>query len=158
RSGLLNVKHGDATRLRRVELNESGHPMPDSNGVAGAERIAQIARDAGENDLLICLISGGASALLPLPAPPVTLAEKQETTRLLLRCGANIHEFNCLRKHISQLKGGQLARLAWPATIITLVLSDVIGDDLDVIGSGPTVPDRSTYAEARAILTRYGIF
>jgi glycerate 2-kinase len=158
RSGLINVKYGDATRLGRVELNECGHPLPDSNGVAGAERIAQIARDAGENDLLICLISGGASALVPLPAPPITLAEKQETTRLLLHCGANIHEFNCVRKHISQLKGGQLARLAWPATIVTLILSDVIGDDLDVIGSGPTVPDRSTYGEARAILVKYGIF
>jgi glycerate 2-kinase len=155
RSGLINVKYGDATRLRHVEVNECGHPMPDGKGVAGAERIARIAREAGEHDLLICLISGGASALLPLPAQPITLAEKQETTRLLLHCGASIHEINCVRKHISLLKGGQLARLAWPATVVTLILSDVIGDDLDVIGSGPTVPDRSTYADARAILMKY---
>jgi len=157
KTGLINVKYGDTTRLRRVELNACGHPMPDSNGVAGAERIAQIARDAGEDDLLICLISGGASALLPLPATTVTLAEEQETTRLLLHCGANIHEFNCVRKHISQLKGGQLARLAYPARVVTLILSDVIGNDLDVIGSGPTVPDRSTCADARAVLTKYGL-
>ena len=157
RSGLINVKYGDATRLRHVEVNECGHPMPDSKGVVGAERIARIAREAGEHDLLICLISGGASALLPLPAPPVTLAAKQETTRLLLHCGASIHEINCVRKHISLLKGGQLARLAWPATVVTLILSDVIGDDLDVIGSGPAVPDRSTYADARAILVKYRI-
>jgi hydroxypyruvate reductase len=156
-TGLINVKYGETTRLRRVQLNACGHPMPDSNGVAGAERIAQIARDAAEDDLLICLISGGASALLPLPLPPITLAEEQETTRLLLHCGANIHEFNCVRKHISQLKGGQLARLAFPARMVTLILSDVIGDDLDVIGSGPTVPDRTTCADARAVLTKYGL-
>ena len=113
---------------------------------------------AGADDLVICLISGGASALLPLPAPPVTLEEKQETTRLLLACGANIHEINCIRKHISGIKGGQLARLAYPATVLALILSDVIGDDLDMIGSGPTVPDRSTFADARAIFEKYGIW
>jgi glycerate 2-kinase len=105
----------------------------------------------------VCLISGGASALLPLPSPPITLAEKQKTTRALLHSGASIHEMNCVRKHISQIKGGQLARLAYPATLLTLILSDVIGDDLDVIGSGPTVPDRSTLADARAIFEKYGI-
>jgi glycerate 2-kinase len=155
--GLLNVKYGHTARLRRIELNECGHPIPDENGVSGARRIAEIARQAGANDLIVCLISGGASALLPLPAPPVTLEEKQETTRLLLKCGADIHELNCIRKHISLIKGGQLARLAHPATVLTLILSDVTGDDLDTIGSGPTVPDRSTFAQARAILDRYGI-
>ena len=155
--GLINIKYGHAARLRRIELNECGHPLPDRNGELGAQRIAEIARQAGPDDLVVCLISGGASALLPLPAPPVTLVEKQETTRLLLHCGANIHELNCVRKHISALKGGQLAQLAWPATVLALVLSDVIGDDLDVIGSGPTVPDRSTFSEALAILARYGI-
>jgi glycerate 2-kinase len=155
--GLLNVKYGHVARLRRIELNECGHPVPDRNGESGARRIAQIAQEAGADDLLICLISGGASALLPLPTPPITLKEKQETTRLLLDCGADIHEMNCVRKHISQLKGGQLARLAYPATVLTLILSDVIGDDLDVIGSGPTVPDRATFADARAILEKYGI-
>jgi glycerate 2-kinase len=155
--GLINVKYDHTTRLRRIELNECGHPIPDRNGELGAQRIAEIVRQAGPDDLVVCLISGGASALLPLPAPPITLEEKQETTRLLLHCGANIHELNCVRKHISAVKGGQLAQLAWPATVLTLILSDVIGDDLDVIGSGPTVPDRSTFADARAILARYGI-
>ena len=116
--------------------------MPDEAGVAGATRIAAIAAQAGEDDLVLCLISGGASALLPLPADPITLAEKQATTALLLACGANIHEINAVRKHISRIKGGQLARLAAPATVESLLLSDVIGDDLDVIGSGPTAPGR----------------
>ena len=155
--GLINVKYGHTGRLRRIEVNECGHPIPDRNGELGAKRIARIASQAGRDDLLVCLISGGASALLPLPAAPVTLEQKQETTRLLLGCGANIHELNCVRKHISAVKGGQLAQLAYPATVLTLILSDVIGDDLDVIGSGPTVPDRSTFAEARAILAKYGI-
>ena len=155
--GLINIKYGHAARLRRIELNECGHPIPDRNGELGAQRIAEIARQSGQDDLVLCLISGGASALLPLPAPPVTLEEKQETTRLLLHCGANIHELNCVRKHISAVKGGQLAELAFPATVLALILSDVIGDDLDVIGSGPTVPDRSTFSDARAILAKYGI-
>jgi glycerate 2-kinase len=155
--GLVNVKDGHGAKLRRIQINECGHPIPDQRGVAGARRIAQIASQAGEDDLVICLISGGASALLPLPAPPITLAEKQKTTQLLLRCGASIHEINCIRKHISQIKGGKLARLVYPATLVTLILSDVIGDDLDVIGSGPTVPDRSTLADARALLQKYGI-
>ena len=155
--GLINIKYGHAARLRRIELNECGHPIPDRNGELGAQRIADIARQAGPDDLVLCLISGGASALLPLPAPPITLEEKQETTRLLLHCGANIHELNCVRKHISGVKGGQLAGLAFPAAVLALILSDVIGDDLDVIGSGPTVPDRSTFSDARAILAKYGI-
>lgn len=157
-TGLINVKYGHATRLRRIELNECGHPVPDRAGEQGAARIAQIASQAGARDLILCLISGGASALLPLPAPPVTLEEKQAATQLLLDCGANIHEFNCVRKHISLVKGGQLARLAYPATVLTLILSDVIGDDLDVIGSGPTVPDRTTFADAKAVFDKYGIW
>lgn len=158
RGGLVNVKDGHLAPLRRIELNECGHPLPDEAGVRGAARIAAIASAAGERDLVLCLISGGASALLPLPAPPVTLAEKQAVTKLLLACGATIHEINAVRKHISAIKGGQLARLAYPATVLSLMLSDVIGDDLDVIGSGPTTPDTSTFAAARAILQRYGIF
>jgi glycerate 2-kinase len=156
--GLISVKDGHGAKLRRIEIHECGHPVPDARGLAGARRIAQIASQAGPDDLVICLISGGASALLPLPAPPITLAEKQKTTRLLLHCGASIHEINCVRKHISRIKGGQLARLAYPATLLTLILSDVIGDDLDVIGSGPTVPDRSTFADARAIFEKYRIW
>jgi hydroxypyruvate reductase len=156
-AGEINVKDGHGAPLRRIQINECGHPVPDQRGVDGARRIAQIASQATADDLIVCLISGGASALLPLPAPPITLAEKQKTTRLLLHSGASIHEMNCVRKHISQIKGGQLARLAYPATLLTLILSDVIGDDLDVIGSGPTVPDRSTLADARAIFEKYGI-
>jgi glycerate 2-kinase len=156
--GLINVKYGHVARLRRIELNECGHPMPDERGVAGAKRIAAIAAAAQQDDLVLCLISGGGSALLPFPAAPVILAEKQAVTRLLLNCGANIHEINAVRKHISAIKGGQLARLAAPATVEALLLSDVIGDDLDVIGSGPTAPDASTFASAAAILERYGIF
>ncbi len=155
--GLINVKDGDAPRLRRIELNESGHPVPDQRGEQGARRIAEIARAAGPRDLLICLISGGASALMPAPSPPITLAEKQETTRQLLACGATIHEINTVRKHMSGIKGGQLARLASPATVIALILSDVIGDDLDVIGSGPTVADSSTVADAQRIIEKYGL-
>lgn len=157
RGGLLNVKYGHVARLRRIELNECGHPVPDSSGVRGAGRIAEMARQAGPDDLVICLISGGASALMALPAPPITLGEKQATTKLLLACGANIHEINAVRKHISAVKGGQLARLAHPATVLALLLSDVIGDDLDVIGSGPTAPDHSTFAGAWDILEKYGL-
>ena len=156
-AGLLNVKYGHTAKLRRIETNECGHPVPDQNGVAGAERIAQIAAGAGKDDLVVCLISGGASALMPLPADSITLEEKQATTRLLLASGANIHEINSIRKHISRIKGGQLARLASPARVESLMLSDVIGDNLDVIGSGPTAPDASTFAGALEILGRYGI-
>ncbi|HJZ97403.1 MAG TPA: DUF4147 domain-containing protein, partial [Candidatus Solibacter sp.] len=156
-TGLINVKYGHTAKLRRIELNECGHPVPDEAGVNGAARIAAIAESAGANDLVLCLISGGGSALMPLPAEGITLAEKQETTRQLLACGANIHEMNALRKHISRIKGGQLARLAAPATIESLLLSDVIGDNLDVIGSGPTAPDASTFADVAAILAKYRI-
>jgi glycerate 2-kinase len=156
-SGLINVKYGHTVPLQRIELNECGHPVPDENGVAGARRIAAIARNAGADDLLICLISGGASALLPYPAADLTLAEKQEVTRHLLACGANIHEMNTVRKHLSAIKGGQLAAMARPARVVTLILSDVIGDNIDVIGSGPTAPDSSTVNDAIAVLTKYGI-
>ncbi len=153
--GLINAPN--AVKLRRIEINEAGHPIPDRRGVAGARRIARIAEEAGPDDLVICLISGGASALLPLPARGITLAQKQKITRSLLHCGATIHEINCVRKHLSAIKGGKLARLAQPATLLTLVLSDVIGDDLGAIGSGPTVPDLTTIADARAICAKYGI-
>jgi glycerate 2-kinase len=155
--GLLNVKHGHVAKLRRIRLNECGHPVPDEAGVHGAQEIGNIAAKAGEDDLLICLISGGGSALMPFPAQPVTLAEKQDTTQLLLRSGANIHEINTVRKHISSIKGGQLAALAWPAQVLSLILSDVIGDDLDVIGSGPTAPDSSTFLDALAVLEKFGL-
>jgi glycerate 2-kinase len=155
--GLVNVKDGHISKLRRIELNECGHPVPDARGVAGAERMAQMAETAGSEDLVLCLISGGASALLPLPAQPLTLAAKQRVTNMLLACGADIQEFNTVRKHLSRIKGGQLAKLAWPATVEALLLSDVIGDDPSVIGSGPTAPDPSTFADVARIFDRYGI-
>lgn len=155
--GLINVKDGHTARLRRIELNECGHPIPDERGIEGARRIAEIAAKAGPKDAVLCLISGGGSALLPLPAEGITLADKQETTRQLLNCGATIHEINAVRKHLSRIKGGQLAMAARPATVIALLLSDVIGDDLSVIGSGPTAPDESTFADALAVLDKYNI-
>jgi glycerate 2-kinase len=155
--GFINVKYGDTARLRRIETNPCGHPVPDEAGVRGAERIAEIARGAGPRDLLVCLISGGASALMPRPAPPITLAEKQAVTGLLLASGADIHEINAVRKHISAIKGGQLARETG-ARVLALLLSDVIGDDLDTIGSGPTAPDASTFAGARAVLEKHGVY
>jgi glycerate 2-kinase len=154
-AGCVNVKDGDTARTQLIEVRPCGHPFPDERGLLGAKRIAAICDEAGERDLVICLLSGGASALTPYPAPPITLAEKQETTRLLLACGANIHEINAVRKHISAIKGGQLARLAAPAHVISLILSDVVGDDLDVIGSGLTAPDSSTFQSAFAVLKKY---
>lgn len=156
-TGLINVKYGHTAKLRRIELNECGHPVPDENGLRGSRRILEMASEAGADDLVIAIISGGASALLPYPLPPITLEEKQSLTEELLRSGANIHELNAVRKHISAIKGGRLAEAAAPAQVLALILSDVIGDDLDVIGSGPTVPDRSTTEDAEKILRRYGI-
>lgn len=154
-AGCVNVKDGDTAKTRLIELRPCGHPVPDERGFNGAKRIAQICEEAGEDDLVMCLLSGGASALAPYPAPPITLAEKRETTRLLLACGADIHEINAVRKHLSAIKGGQLARLAAPARVVSLILSDVVGDDLDVIGSGPTAPDASTFQTAFSVLEKY---
>jgi hydroxypyruvate reductase len=155
--GLINVPEGAAPKLRRVECNRCRHPIPDVRGAEGARRMLAMAREAGRRDLLICVISGGASAMLPAPAPPMTLEDKQEITGQLLRCGATIHEMNTVRKHLSLIKGGQLAQTAWPAAILTLVLSDVVGDDPEIIGSGPTVADPSTNQDVWRILDRYGI-
>jgi glycerate 2-kinase len=155
--GFLNVPDGVSARLRRIQLHPCGHPIPDERGAEGARRILEIARAAGPRDLLIALISGGASALLPAPAPPLTLASKQALTRQLLASGATIHELNTVRKHLSLIKGGQLAQAAFPATVIALLLSDVVGDDPCVIGSGPTVPDSSTVADAVGVFQKYGL-
>ena len=155
--GVVNVKYGHTTPLRRVELVEAGHPIPDAAGVAGTKMIVGLLEQLDEEDLVFCLLSGGGSALLPLPADGVTLEEKQAVTGLLLQCGATINETNTVRKHISGIKGGQLARLASPARLVSLVLSDVIGDPLDIIASGPTVPDASTYSDCMSILKRYGL-
>lgn len=156
--GIAVTKYGHSGRsLRPVTVIEAGHPIPDERGLAAAGQIRELLRELNARDLLIVLISGGASALLPAPIEPVTLADKQSTTDLLLRAGADITELNTVRKHLSTLKGGGLAALAYPATTISLLLSDVIGDRLDVIGSGPTVPDPSTFSDAAGVLDRYGV-
>ncbi len=155
--GVINVKYGHVSQLKRVKLNEVGHPIPDEKGVSGSEEIAELLEQLGENDLAICLISGGGSALLPAPAQGISLEDKQRITNLLLECGANINEINAIRKHISKLKGGGLARLAYPSTLVALILSDVVGDPLDVIASGPTVPDKSTFGDCMGILRKYDL-
>jgi hydroxypyruvate reductase len=156
--GVAVVKEGHGLPLNHVRLHEAGHPVPDERGIRGAEDVLSLAAEAGERDLVICVISGGGSALLVAPAEGVTLADKQAVTQLLLACGAGIHEINTVRKHLSRVKGGGLARAAFPATVISLILSDVIGDDLNVIASGPAVPDTSTYADARNVFDKYDIW
>lgn len=155
--GLVNVKYGHTVPLKKVVLVEAGHPIPDEAGVGGARRMVELLADTHENDLVFCLLSGGGSALLPLPVDGITLEEKQAVTGQMLACGATINELNTVRKHISRVKGGQLARIAAPARVVGLLLSDVIGDPLDVIASGPTVPDASTFSDCRAIIDRYNL-
>jgi glycerate 2-kinase len=155
--GVVVTRYGHGTPTRRIRVLESSHPVPDANGEAAATTILAAVRGLGPGDLVLALISGGASALMPLPAPGLTLADKQAVNRALLASGATIHEMNCVRKHLSAIKGGRLAAAAAPARVVTLAISDVPGDDPAVIGSGPTVPDPTTFAEARAILARYRI-
>ncbi len=155
--GVIAVKDGYLAPTRRIRLLEAGHPVPDERGAAAANEIRALAESATAEDLVLVLVSGGGSALTPAPVPPITLADKQAMTRLLLAAGANINQLNTVRKHCSLLKGGQLARAAAPARVEALLLSDVIGDPLDVIASGPTTPDVSTFAEALAILDRFGL-
>jgi len=155
--GLVCVKYGHGTATRRTQVLEAGHPVPDENGMRCASGILELAGRAGKHDLVLCAISGGGSALAPVPAEGLSLMDKQEVTSTLLACGATIHEINAIRKHISRFKGGNLARAVYPATLITLLLSDVVGDDLDVIASGPTAPDSSTYRDCLALLDRYEI-
>lgn len=153
--GTVVVKYGHAVKLGATEVIEAGHPLPDDAGLSGARRIAELLQSCGDNDLVLFLLSGGGSALLPYPAEDLSLAEKQRTTEALLESGADIFEINAVRKHLSRLKGGRLARLTAPATLVSLVLSDVIGDSLETIASGPTVPDRSTYGACLDIIRRY---
>ena len=155
--GLVAVKYGHLSPVNRVKIVEAAHPVPDEAGVKAASGLVSLLEDTRAEDLVICLLSGGGSALLPAPAPPVTLADKQAVTSLLLQSGAEIGEINCIRKHLSFLKGGGLARLAHPARVITLILSDVVGDPLDVIASGPTVGDPTTFSDALGILDRYAL-
>ncbi|WP_428391172.1 glycerate kinase type-2 family protein [Lichenicoccus sp.] len=157
-SGLVVTRyHHGVGPLARIEVVEAGHPVPDSAGREAAARMLDMVRGLGADDLVLCLISGGASSLLGLPADGIDLADKQAVNRALLHSGAAIGEMNAVRKHLSAIKGGRLAQAAAPAEIVTLLISDVPGDDPSVIGSGPTVPDRSTLADARAVLRRYGI-
>lgn len=156
-SGFVVVKHGHAIPTKRIEVAEAGHPVPDRSGQRAAAKLCAMVGDLSRRDLLIVLLSGGASSLLPAPVTGITLADKQRTTMKLLRCGATIQEMNTVRKHLSRIKGGRLAELT-QATVVTLILSDVLGDDLSSIASGPTVPDQTTYHDAIAILKRYRIW
>lgn len=156
-SGLVVTRYGHRVPTRRIEVAEAAHPVPDQAGEDAARRMVDLLAGVGPADLVLCLISGGGSALLALPAPGITLADKQELTGQLLRSGAAIGEINCLRKHLSAVKGGRLAALAAPARLVTLAISDVPGDDPSVIASGPTVPDPTTLADARAVLEKYAI-
>ncbi len=148
----------EEARVGRVEVSRATHPIPGEEGVRGSRRIMALARSATERDLVLCLISGGGSALMPLPEEGLTLQDKMSMTELLLKCGATIQELNCVRKHISAIKGGKLARAATPAPLASLILSDVIGDPLDSIASGPTAPDTTSYGDARGILKRYAVW
>jgi len=152
--------HGELPQTdvsERITLIHAGHPVPDENSVRGARAVAELVSRASERDLVLCLISGGGSALLTFPVPGLTLVVLQRLTDALLRSGATINEMNTVRKHWSQIKGGHLAKLAAPATVATLILSDVVGDPLEVIASGLTVPDPTTVDDAKAVLARYGI-
>jgi hydroxypyruvate reductase len=155
--GVVLTRYGHALPGERVEILEASHPVPDDAGERAARRILDLARSLGPDDQLVFLASGGGSALLTLPAPGLTLADKQAVTRALLRCGATIGEINTVRKHLSAIKGGRLAAAAAPAGIVTLAISDVPGDDPAVIASGPTVPDATTFADARGVLAKYRI-
>jgi glycerate 2-kinase len=155
--GIAVTKRGHGAPLERVALRESGHPIPDAAGVAAAQEVERLLADGRPEDLVLCLVSGGASALLPSPAPGLGLAEEQAVAALLLACGADIAEANAVRKHLSRLKGGGLARVARPARVAGLILSDVVGDPLDVVGSGPTVADPTTYSDALAVFARRGL-
>ena len=156
-SGVVVTRYGHAVPTRRIEVMQASHPVPDAGGERAARRILEQVRGLGPDDLVIALMSGGGSSLLALPAPGLTLADKQAVNRALLSCGATIHEMNAVRKHLSAIKGGRLAAAAAPARVVTLAISDVPGDDPAVIASGPTVPDPTTFADARALVARYGL-
>src|SRR5688572_23055835 len=156
-AGLVVTRYGHAAACARIEIVEAAHPVPDAAGRAAAERILALARDAGPDDLVLCLISGGASSLLTLPAPGLSLEDKQAVNKALLASGADIGQMNVVRRHLSAIKGGRLAAAAHPAKVVSLLISDVPGDDPTAIASGPTVADPTSFADARAILARYGI-
>ena len=155
--GHIVTKYGHSVPLKYIGVSEAGHPVPDENGLKGTQQMIEFAQKAGENDLLICLISGGGSALLTDVPEGCTLADLASLNDLLLKSGADIGAINCVRKHLSAIKGGQLAKMASPSIVISLILSDVIGDPLVVIASGPTAPDESTFADAMAVIKRYNL-
>mgnify|MGYP003963885313 FL=1 len=155
--GLIVVKYNHGLPLKKIETIEASHPIPDKNGVRGTSNILRLLSKTGEKDLIICLISGGGSALLVQPHKEITLQDIQTTSAELLACGAAIDEINTVRKHLSSIKGGQIAKAAYPSTLITLILSDVVGDPMDIIASGPTVPDESTFEDAYAIIQKYSL-
>jgi glycerate 2-kinase len=154
-SGLVITRYGHGAPCRRIEIVEAAHPVPDANGRDAALRMGELVKGLSEDDLVLCLISGGGSALLAAPAPGLTLEDKQSVNRQLLASGAPISEMNCVRKHLSALKGGRLAATAYPAEVVSLIISDVPGDDPAIVASGPTVPDPTTRAQALAILRKY---
>jgi len=155
--GHIVVKYGHSCNLQYIKVTEAGHPTPDSNGIEATKSILDIAKKATKNDLVLCLLSGGGSALLTDIPDGSTLDELKILNNLLVNCGASIHEINTVRKHLSAVKGGQLSREVYPATLVSLILSDVLGDQLDVIASGPTSPDPSTYYQAIGVLEKYDI-
>ncbi len=160
KSGVVNVPSNTASRFKtgRIELNEAGHPVPDERGVEGVKKMLTVVESLDEKDLVICLISGGGSSLLPLPAEGILLKDLQLTTKLLLKSGAHIGELNAVRKHISQIKGGKLAQKLYPAEVISLIISDVVDNSLETIASGLTSPDGTTYQEAVNVLKKYRLW
>jgi glycerate-2-kinase len=157
-NGLVNVPRSSKNKTDIIKLHEASHPIPDEAGVEGTRRMLKIAEQAKEDDLVICLISGGGSSLMPLPRGKISITDKKKITNALLKCGATINEINTIRKHISDFKGGWLAKKAYPATILNLILSDVVGDPLDFIASGPTVPDSTTFSDAVKVLKKYRLW
>lgn len=156
-AGHIVTKYGHSIPLKFIGITEAGHPVPDENGLKGTEKVLSIVEKAGIEDIVICLISGGGSALLPDVPEGCTLDDLRKLNSALLKCGADIKQMNCIRKHLSKVKGGMLAKAAFPARVISLILSDVIGDPLDVIASGPTASDPSTFEEAVSIIEKFGI-
>ena len=156
-AGVVNTKYGYLADTKIVRINEAGHPIPDTQGMAGAREMLDLAKGASEGDLVLCLISGGGSALMTLPVEGISLKDMEALTSALLRCGATINEINTIRKHLSQIKGGNLSRAAFPAEVVSLILSDVVGNPLDVIASGPTVPDSTSFAQSWEIAERYNL-
>jgi glycerate-2-kinase len=158
KKGLVNVPRGTENKTNIIELHQASHPIPDETGVQGTRQMMEIAEEAEKEDLIICLISGGGSSLMPLPRGSVSITDKKEITNALLKCGATINEINTVRKHISDFKGGWLAKKSYPATILNLILSDVVGDPLDFIASGPTVPDSTTFGDAINVLKKHNLW